>query len=142
MIIIKKIKPMFTGIVTTCDMMTEEDTKVKGTSLDLVDTSKMKMQIKELQTVVAVGDHAAGIKIGDVVCINPKRFEKMLHTKGSLKDGVVKDNPIVTYEFDFIELDGEPHLMLDTRDIKYIVEEYEEFDENPTIVTPEKKIIL
>ena len=45
MMIIKKIKPMFTGIVTTMHMMEEKDAMV-GT-LGLIDTSKMKQTIKE-----------------------------------------------------------------------------------------------
>lgn len=135
MMIIKKIKPMFTGVVTTMKMLEEEDAKV-GT-LGLIDTSKMKQTIKEIQEVVAVGNNVSGIKEGDLVAVNPIRFAKMRHEEGSLKDGIISDNLVETFEFDILEINGEPHLLLDTRDIKYIIEEYEEFDPNPTLVMPE-----
>ena len=135
MMIIKKIKPMFTGVVTTMKMLEEEDAKV-GT-LGLIDTSKMKQTIKEIQEVVAVGNNVSGIKEGDLVAVNPIRFAKMKHEEGSLKDGIISDNLVETFEFDILEINGEPHLLLDTRDIKYIIEEYEEFDPNPTLVMPE-----
>ena len=135
MMIIKKIKPMFTGIVTTMKMLEEEDAKV-GT-LGLIDTSKMKQTIKEIQEVVAVGNNVSGIKEGDLVAVNPIRFAKMKHEEGSLKDGIISDNLVETFEFDILEINGEPHLLLDTRDIKYIIEDYEEFDPNPTLVMPE-----
>ena len=135
MMIIKKIKPMFTGVVTTMKMLEEEDAKV-GT-LGLIDTSKMKQTIKEIQEVVAVGNNVSGIKEGDLVAVNPIRFAKMKHEEGSLKDGIISDNLVETFEFDILEINGEPHLLLDTRDIKYIIEDYEEFDPNPTLVMPE-----
>lgn len=140
MMIIKKIKPMFTGIVTTMHMMEEKDAMV-GT-LGLIDTSKMKQTIKEFQKVVAIGTNSAGIKEGDLVAINPARFAKMKHQEGSLKDGVITDNMVETFEFDIIEINNKPHLLLDTRDIKYIIEDYEEFDPNPSIVAPESPKIV
>ena len=48
--IIKKIKPMFNGLITTMNRY-EQDVKVKGT--DLIDSSKSNA-VKEYQTVVAV----------------------------------------------------------------------------------------
>ena len=66
----------------------------------------------------------------------------MKHQEGSLKDGVITDNMVETFEFDIIEINNEPHLLLDTRDIKYIIEDYEEFDPNPSIVTPESPKIV
>jgi hypothetical protein len=44
----------------------------------------------------------------------------------------------IRYNFDIIEIDGKPHLKLQDRDIDYVVEEYEDFDENPTIVTEDQ----
>ena len=58
---IKKIKPMFTKIVTTMDRY-DKDQKVGN----LIDTHKVSGTVKEIQRVVAVGDNSAGIKEGQV----------------------------------------------------------------------------
>lgn len=125
-------------LVTTKDEYTDEDfagkliaTKVRGT-------------LKEYQKVVAVGPMVRGIQVGDIVCINPKRYAKYKHNPGSLKDGVVTDNPVVSYNFNVIELDHVPHLLLTDQDIDFVIEECEEEKENPTgpIVVPERKIIV
>ena len=58
---IKKIKPMFTKIVTTMERY-DEDQKVGN----LIDTHKVSGTVKEIQRVVAVGDNSAGIKEGQV----------------------------------------------------------------------------
>lgn len=126
MINIKKVRPLFTKIVTTCEKYTE-DQKTGS----LIDTRKQAGAVREYQTVVAVGSNPAGIKVGDVVMINPMRYAVMKHENGSLKDGVIKDNPVVGYQLPVIELNGVPHLLLETADIEYIIEEYEE--NTPTV---------
>lgn len=137
MVIIKKIKPMFNGVITTINKY-KADVKVTGTSL--IDSTKAG-SVKEYQTVVAVGPMVRDIKVGDIVYINPSRYAVKKHKEGSLKDGVITDNPIIGYDFDTVEIDGETHLYLSDNDIKFIAE-IEEFDENPTIVVPDKKVLL
>ena len=137
MVIIKKIKPMFNGVITTINKY-KSDVKLTGTSL--IDSTKAG-SVKEYQTVVAVGPMVRDIKVGDIVYINPSRYAIKKHKEGSLKDGVITDNPTIGYDFDIVEIDGEPHLYLNDNDIKFIAE-IEEFDENPTIVVPEKKVLL
>lgn len=129
MINIKKIKPLFTKIVTTMERY-EEDQTTKG---GLVVAQKQAGAVKEYQKVVAVGSNPAGIKVGDIVLVNPSRYAVMKHKQGSLKDGVISDNPVLGYNLPIIELDGVPHLLLETQDIDFIVEEYEE-------IVPEKTI--
>lgn len=126
--IIKKIKPMFTKIVTTMDKY-EKDQKVGN----LIDTHKTSGTVKEIQRVVAVGNNSAGIKEGDMVLINPTRYAVMKHEKGSLKDGVITDNPVIGYNLPVIELNNIPHLLLDTQDVDYIIEEWEEDTPEETI---------
>lgn len=142
MIITKKIKPMFSGILTTCKMNKESDYIADGSKIGLIDSSKMKNTVSELQEVIAVGSQSGGVKVGDIVCVNPMRFSKMQHREGTLKDGVISDNPVVQYNFDIVLLEDEPHLLLDSRDIKYIVEEFEEFEPNPTILQEQKKPLI
>lgn len=135
--IIKKIKPMFNGLITTMNRY-EQDVKVKGT--DLIDSSKSNA-VKEYQTVVAVGPMVRGIEVGDTVFINPNRYAVMKHKAGSLQDGVIKDNPVVGYNFDIVEIEGVNHLYLQDSDIKFVAE-IEEFNENPLIYTEKPEIIV
>lgn len=113
---------MFTKIVTTCNKY-ESD---QSTGNIVVDIKRMAGSVKEYQTVVAVGSNPAGIQVGDVVMINPMRYAVMKHEKGSLKDGVITDNPVIGYQLPIIELNGVPHMLLETQDIEYIIEDYEE----------------
>lgn len=128
---IKKIKPMFNGVVTTMNKYGNE--YLKGTTM--LDPTKSGT-VKEYQTVVAVGPIVRGIEPGDVVYINPKRYAIMEHKEGSMHDGVIKDNPVIGYKFDIVEIEGVPHLYLADNDIKYVAE-VEEFEENPSIVVPD-----
>lgn len=135
---IKKIKPMFNGLITTMNRY-GDDVKLQGTTL--IDSSKSNT-VKEYQTVLAVGPMVRGIEVGDTVFINPKRYAVMKHKAGSLQDGVIKDNPVVGYNFDVVEIDSKDCLYLQDSDIKFIAE-IEEFDENPAIITETpKKIII
>ena len=136
---IKKIKPMFTKIVTTMERY-DEDQKVGN----LIDTHKVSGTVKEIQRVVAVGDNSAGIKEGQLVLINPTRYAVMKHEKGSLKDGVITDNPVIRFDFPTIEMNGKQYLYLQDRDIDFVIEEFEEVSElspQPLILPEDKKII-
>ena len=128
---------MFNGLITTMNRY-EQDVKVKGT--DLIDSSKSNA-VKEYQTVVAVGPMVRGIEVGDTVFINPNRYAVMKHKAGSLQDGVIKDNPVIGYNFDIVEIEGVNHLYLQDSDIKFVAE-IEEFNENPLIYTEKPEIIV
>ena len=136
MIRIKKIKPMFTGLVTTMDRYTEDIFTDGG----LLDMSRKKGMIKEYQRVICVGGAVREIKEGDLVCINPKRYAVVKHQEGSLQDGVVSDNPVVRYNFDIIEMNDTPYLLLQDSDISYIIEEFEEI-KNEKLIVPDTKLI-
>lgn len=134
---IKKIKPLFNMLVTTCNKY-DDNKKLAGTSL--IDASKVN-SVKEYQTVVSVGPSVRGIEVGDTVYINPSRYAVKKHQEGSLKDGVITDNPTVGYNFNLVDIDGETHMLLYDNDIMYVAE-VEEFEENPTLVTPEKPTLI
>lgn len=140
MLKVKKIKPMFTALITTMNKY-EHDVMTTG---GLIDTTKQQGGLKEYQTVLAVGSSVRDIKVGDLVCVNPTRFAVKKHKEGSLKDGIITDNPVVTYNFDVIEIDGKQCLLLQDRDIDFIIEDYEEVqDPTPsTIIKPEEKKII
>lgn len=138
--VVKKIKPMFTKILVTMNKY-EEDQNVGS----LINTLKMAGTVKDYQTVIAVGNNSAGLKEGDVVVIDPTRYAVMRHEKGSLKDGVIEDNPVIGYNFPVINVNGKDCMLLDTSDVSYVIEEYE--DDTPEsraakagIFTPGNKI--
>lgn len=122
MLKVKKIKPLFTSLITTMDKY-EQDKITEG---GLIDTSKQQGTLKEYQTVLAVGDSVRNIKVGDLVCVNPARFAVRKHEKGSMRDGVITDNPVVGYNFDIVEMGGKNCLLLQDRDIEFIIEDFEE----------------
>ena len=77
MLKVKKIKPMFTALITTMDKY-EKDIKIGG----LIDTTRQQGGLKEYQKVLAVGSSVRDIKVGDVVCVNPARFAVRKHQAG------------------------------------------------------------
>lgn len=125
-------------LVTTKDEYTEDDVERGGLMI------KIAGSLKEYQKVVAVGPMVRGIQVGDLVCINPKRYAQYKHKPGSLKDGVVTDNPVVSYNFNVIELDHVSHLLLTDQDIDFVIEEWndEKEPEKSNIIVPERKIIV
>ncbi len=140
MLKVKKIKPMFTALITTMDKY-EQDVR---TASGLIDTTKQQGGLKEYQTVLAIGTSVRDIKVGDMVCVNPTRFSVKKHKEGSLKDGVIGDNTVIAYNFDVVEMDGKQCLLLQDRDIDFIIEDYEEVpDPTPSsIIQPDNSIIL
>jgi hypothetical protein len=129
---------MFTALITTTDKYSSDE-KIGG----IINTKKTKGSLKEYQRVVAVGDSVRNINVGDVVMINPTRFAVKKHQEGSLKDGIITDNPIVEYRFDIVEMNGEQYLLLQDRDISYVIEDYEETEDKTSgIILPREKELI
>ena len=137
MLNIKKIRPMANYLVTTKEEYTDDDIRKGGL------ITNVKGSLKEYQKVVAVGPMVKNIQVGELVCINPKRYAKRKYQEGSLKDGVITENPVISYNFNVIVLNHVPHLLLTDQDIDFVIEESadEEVQENPIII-PERKIIV
>lgn len=124
MLKIKKIKPMFTAIVTTTDKYVEP-VYMPGTSI--IDANKSKNGLKEYQHVIAIGDSVRSVKVGDLVCINPSRYAVHKYKKDDSKSDMEEyHNAVVGYNFNIINLDDGEYLLLDEKDIDFIIEEYEE----------------
>lgn len=134
---IKKIKPLFNMIITTCDKY-NSDVRLAGTNL--IDSSKSNA-VKEYQKVLAVGPTVRGIQEGDTVFINPNRYKVVKHKEGSLEDGIIKDNPVIGYRFETVNVDGQECLVLFDNDIKFVAE-IEEFEEQPILITEANTKIL
>lgn len=121
MLKIKKIKPLFNKILTTMDLY---DNPV--TEDGIIDGSKEDGGIREYQTVIAVGPMVKCVKPGDLVVINPTRYQVVKHKEGSLKDGVITDNPVIGYNFPILVVDDRPCLYLYDSDVDFVIKEWEE----------------
>ena len=137
MLHIKKIKPMFTSIVTTGDRF--EDNMVSNGII-----IAQKGDIKLWQKVVAIGTAVRDIKVGDMVMLDFRNYAVKKYNKNSLQNDL-DNNPVLSYNLNWITLDregGEPQecLLLNDRDVQYVFEG-EEVEE--ALITPGKpKIIM
>ena len=131
---IKKIKPMFNRVLTTCDLY-EADLMTDG----IIDSTKVEGAIKEYQTVIACGPMVKCVKPGDLIVVNPTRYQVMKHKEGSLMDGVIQDNAVVSYNFPIMVVDDNPCLYIYDADIDFAIKEFEMVDEAPEVIesTPE-----
>lgn len=126
---IKKIKPMFNRVLTTCDLYTE-DLMTDG----IIDSTKVEGAIKEYQTVIACGPTVKCVKPGDVVVINPTRYQVMKHKEGTLNDGVIQDNAVLSYNFPIMVVNDSPCLYIYDSDIEFAIKEFEMVNEAAEIV--------
>jgi co-chaperonin GroES (HSP10) len=125
-----KVKPLFNKLVTTADRY-EEDSYTGS----IIDVEKQQGTLKEYQKVLAVGTSVRGIEVGDLVSIDPTRYAIKKYDKDSIRQDIAGGNPIVGYNFDFVNVDGKDCLLLEDRDIEFVIEDYEE-EEMTTPTTP------
>lgn len=120
---IKKVRPMFTGIIITAKRYVGDIITDSG----LVITNKMDGQLNVYQTVIAVGSLIKDIKPGDIVRVNFNRYAKAKHVPGKIDAGenTQADNMSYTYEIPMIPIDGEEYLLIQNNDIEYVVEDFE-----------------
>lgn len=111
---------MTNRVLTTCELY--EEIKIDG----IIDSSKEEGAIREYQTVIACGPMVRDVKVGDLVVINPTRYQVMKHKEGSLKDGVITDNPVIGYNFPILEIDDKPRLYIYDSDIDFVITNFEE----------------
>lgn len=136
MLHIKKIKPMFTSIVTTADVF-EKDYKKGGI------ITAYAGDIKPWQKVVAVGTSVRDIKEGDMVMVNLANYVVRKYDKNSLQNDL-DNNPKTGLRMNYIMMDDEKgklkeYFLLNDRDILYSFEGEEKEDEN--LILPFNKII-
>ena len=120
---------MFNRVLTTCDLYTE-DLMTDG----IIDSTKVEGAIKEYQTVIAVGSTVKCVKPGDVVVINPTRYQVMKHKEGTLNDGVIQDNAVISYNFPIMVVNDAPCLYIYDSDIEFAIKEFEMVNEAAEIV--------
>ena len=124
---VKKIKPMFTGVVTTALKYVTDVATESG----LILPSKMEGQLNYYQWVVAVGNMVQDIKEGDIVRINFKRYAVVQHAPGALDAdaNVQHDDMTMKYQIPMVNVDGRDLLFLQNNDIEYVVTDWEGVDE-------------
>lgn len=132
MLHIKKIKPLFTSLVTTGNKYTE-DMRENGIIV------ANKGDLKLYQTVLAVGSSVRDIQVGDTVMIDPKNYAIMKYDKNSLKNDMDM-NKVIKWEMPWVILEdehGNPKdcLFLNDRDIKFV---FEGEETNESIIIPDK----
>lgn len=120
---------MFNRVLTTCDLYTE-DLMTDG----IIDSTKVEGAIKEYQTVIACGPMVKCVKPGDVVVINPTRYQVMKHKEGTLNDGVIQDNAVLSYNFPIMVVDDAPCLYIYDSDIEFAIKEFEMVNEAAEII--------
>ena len=136
MLHIKKIKPLFTSIITTGDKF-EKDIIEGGIIV------ANKGDLKLWQTVIAVGSSVRDIAVGDKVMINPAAYVVRKYDKNSIQNDL-DNNPSLGFKFNWVTVDdenGNPRdcLLLNDRDISYAFEGEEKAE---TIIKPAKKKVL
>jgi len=133
----KKIQPTFDKVVTTFNTYTED------CLVDDIVIPKGTFMVE--QKVLAAGPNSP-FKEGQMIHINPIMYGHRKHQKGSLKDGVITDNPITEYSLPVMQLADKQVLLLDSRDIDYIISEYEEIEakkpKKNAIIMPKPKTII
>ena len=128
---LKKVTPMFTGIIVTCDRYTVEETTTDG-----IEDVSMTGRIKEIQTVVSPSEQCVnrGIKTGDLVALTYEKYKKVEKTSNNdfgISD-IVKSKTY--YEMPVMVLDGKEHMLIDVSDIELKIDDYEYVDYNPEII--------
>lgn len=135
-LVIKKVRPMFTRIFTTANKYTFEDS-ISDTGII---AANVEGSIKDIQTVVAVGEGVRGIKVGDLVSLNFARYAQHKYAKDSTKSDMNEFyNDVVSYAFTFVNIDNQDCLFLDSSDVEFVIDEYtKEEVELPETLTKEK----
>lgn len=143
MLKIKKLKPMFNGVLCTANKYTEPQF-IAGSNI--IDPSKTKQGLKEYQTVLAVGEFVKSVKEGDTICVNPKNYEVRKFDRNTTKESMNEVyNEVTRYAFNVIIVDAKECLLIQDRDIDFVIEVSEEVsDPTPSteVIKPKSKIIL
>lgn len=126
MLIVKKIKPLNDSILTTADKIDVQEMTIRRGST-ILDPNKTANIHALIQRVVAVGPMVRDIKVGDLVKINNIDYIIVEHPedRDSLREIVRVRNTYTKYQFPVIQEGEEERLMLKSRDIEYVIEDYD-----------------
>jgi len=116
--ILRNIRPLFNGVLTTATTYKGDVTTNGGLILD---ATKMEGTMNPYQRVFAVGKMVTDLKPGDIVFINFKRYAKVRHIPGAIEDNVQSDNMSMYYEIPMVEVGGQQYLRIQNSDIEFAV---------------------
>ena len=131
---IKNLKPLYTGILTTANKYSQDDS-----SGLILDTKKLAGSIKEYQTVVAVGSSVREIKVGDTVLINFQNYLVKDKARPENEDSSIRTEFVQqTYhlELPVMEVDDKEVLTLQEKDIAFVADIEEIKDTSSAIIKP------
>ena len=136
MLHIKKIKPMFTNIITTGDRF-EKDFTQGGLIV------AKQGDLKVWQKLIAIGSSVRDINVGDMVMINIANYAVRKYSKDSIQNDL-DNNPKIRYSLNWVTMDDEDGnsmdcLLLNDRDVLY---SFEGEEKEEVIQIPEKKVIV
>lgn len=151
MLQIRAIKPIGCQVLVTENLYGWDDVNAAGIIVN------KKGDLMSFQEVLAVGDDVKFVKPGDIVEINFFKYAVFKEDPNSVK--AMSDNPIVGFRLDEVEMvdaDGDPvtRMLIDQRDIKYILTDFDnvKYNKDDTItkieipkvnlILPNKKIRL
>lgn len=127
---IERIKPVFTQVLTTCEVYGREGLVMEH----------MEGSVKEWQRVLAVGGAVRGIEPGDMVIVSPEAYIKRQYDANSLQNDI-GNNKTVRVDMPVYETVSGRVMLIDQSDVKLVFEGEEEPDSG-IVVPEEKKIIL
>lgn len=149
MLEIRKIQPLFSQVLVTEELYGYDDVSAGGIITDV------KGNIKQHQTVLAVGSDVTQVKPGDVVKINYARYAIYKEDPNSVK--AMYDNKVVEIRLNEVAMTDEDGnqvmcFLIDQRDIQYILEDYDEVCYNKkdelvkigktNLILPSKRIVI
>lgn len=118
---LKKIKPLFTGIVVSANRYTEDAVTESG----LVKTGQLAGNVKEYQTVLEIGSSVRDIAVGDTVVLNFQNFLVKDKRRPENDESSVRSdfmNPTYTLELPIVDVADKEVMLLDQRDIMFVAE--------------------
>lgn len=127
MLKLKRIKPIGSQILISGNEYLEDDYNEAG----LIEGNHKKGSLKTFQTVLAVGDDVRFVKVGDVVEINFYKYAVFKEDPNSIK--AMADNPIVGFRLNWVSLEDGDCIIVDQRDVQYIIEDSEEVTYAPKL---------
>lgn len=130
--------PPFTRMLVTANTYTEEDC-ISDNGLVIKDQVGM---LKDIQEVVSVGSGVRDYAPGDLVCIDFSKYIKRRFAKDETKSDMPDEyyNQVVDFEIPMFEIDGKTTLLIDSSNVFFKVDQFEEAFTEVTI--PAKKVLV
>lgn len=130
-------------MITTANRYMKDD--YNGSAI--VEKGHFKGDVKQYQTVIAVGKMVRELEVGMQVMLDFEPYRKRKVPVNSIKEKMDVDNPIVEERLPLFEMDngdGNPteFLMMDEKNVVFPFEGEEVEDPEPNLIVPSKKIIV